>query len=45
MLISKFATYNDDDKVTEMEEQYNIILPGQYKSFLSKEALIKAGLW
>ncbi len=36
MLISKFATYNDDDKVTEMEEQYNIILPSQYKSFLSK---------
>lgn len=34
MLISKFAGENVNDKVEEMEKQYNISLPNQYKDFL-----------
>lgn len=36
MLISKFANCSVNDGVEEMEKEYNMILPNQYKDFLCK---------
>ncbi len=36
MLISKFETNNVDNKIMILEDQYNILLPKQYRSFLCK---------
>ena len=36
MLISKFSNYNVEEKIIDLERQYEIILPTQYKNFLHK---------
>ena len=36
MLISKFSNSNIEDKIADLEKQYEIILPIQYKNFLYK---------
>ena len=36
MLISKFSNCNVEEKVIDIERQYKIILPTQYKNFLHK---------
>lgn len=36
MLISKFENIDMDNKIMNLEDKYNILLPKQYKSFLCK---------
>lgn len=36
MLISRFPNNNAEDRITELEEQYGISLPYQYREFLCK---------
>lgn len=36
MLISKFSNCNVEGKIIDIERQYKIILPTQYKNFLHK---------
>lgn len=36
MLISKFSNCNVEEKIIDIEKQYKIILPTQYKNFLHK---------
>ena len=36
MLISKFHNIDVDNKIMNLEDKYNILLPNQYKSFLCK---------
>ena len=36
MLISKFSNCNVEGEIVDIERQYHIVLPLQYKSFLHK---------